>query len=302
MARTGVWALPAANPPRPPRPPRASPLRTGVTWRATAALTADVLLLGLLVLAGLAVRLWVLGINDELNADEVHPRADGPPHPLRRRASGLLLRPALLRRRRGLPHRRAVRRLRLLPPAGRRPGHRRLAAARPGHLRSSGATWPGAPPACWPPSRWPSPRRSWPSSTPTAGAASPWPSCSTGLTLLAYLAAYLRPPGDARCPAAGRCSSPCWPACCAGSGSRPWPCSRVLVPLLLWRQPSLRHPLRLLLALAPLAVGLAPPAGLQPRRGLAVGHPAGAQVQLAPGLGGRPGHRQGRRRRSGRCC
>ena len=77
-----------------------------------------------------------VGAGDQRRAQRgrVHPRADGPPHPLRGRAAGLLLRPALLRRRRGLPHRRAVRRLRLLPPAGRRPGRRRLAAARPGHL------------------------------------------------------------------------------------------------------------------------------------------------------------------------
>ena len=289
MARTGAWALPV-----PSRPGRRG--RRLARWRA---LTADALL-------------WPqprprrtgrapVGAGDQRRAQRGRgaPRPDGPPHPLRRGAPRLLLRPALLRGRRSLPHRRAVRRLRLLPPAGRRPPYRRLAAARPGDLL------PGAAPGRAhrrPARRPPGGRR--PADHGQAlrqqrGGFS-LAFLLNGATLLAYLRAYLRPAGR---PASrpGRCLF----SLLAGVLCWVWQPALallpVLVPLLLWRQPSLRHPLRLLLALAPWpSVSPRPwpttwPEGWPSVTQLARKYSSPLGWEAAPGIGRGPGA-------IGRCC
>jgi hypothetical protein len=251
-----------------------------------------VLLLGLLVLSGLAVRLWVLGVNDELNADEAIP--------------GLMARHILY--------------------AGERPvffyGQHYFGAAEAYLIAGLFAVFGFVPrlvtvpaivasllliPVTYLLGRHLAGR--------TAGALAALPVVFAppilaklyansgggfslafllhGATLLAYLGAYLRPPG-----APGVLARAMLFSLLAGLLCWVWQPALallpVLVPLLLWRQPALRHPLRLLVALAPLAVGLAPPLAYN----LAEGWPTVTQLarkyssplgwEAAPGIGRGP--------------
>jgi hypothetical protein len=219
--------------------------------------TADVLLLGALILAGLAVRLWVLGINDELNADEAIPglmarhilyAGERPVFFYGQHyfgaaeaylVAGLFAAFGFYPRLVTVP---AVTASLLLIPVTYALG-RTLAGRTAGLLAALPVAF--APPILA-------------KLYANSGGGFSLAFLLHGLTLLAYLAAYLRPPG-----APGLLPRAMLFSLLGGVLAWVWQPALALLPvlvlLLFWRQPSLRHPLRLLLALAPLAVGLAPP-------------------------------------------
>jgi hypothetical protein len=221
-----------------------------------AALAAEILVCALLVLAGLAVRLWVLGINDELNADEAIP--------------GLMARHILQGERPVFfygQHYFGAAEAYLIAGLFFAFGfHPRLATVPPivaslalipvtyllgRRLAGRTAGWLAALPVAFAP---PILAKLYANS----GGGFSLAFLLHGATLLAFLAAFLRPPG-----APGLLPRVMAFSLLAGVLGWVWqpalPLFPVLFALLLWRQPALRHPGRLLLGLAPVALGLAPP-------------------------------------------
>jgi hypothetical protein len=279
MARTGAWALPVPS----------RPAAEGVAWRAGAAVAAEGLLCTSLVLAALAVRLWVLGVNDELNSDEVLP--------------GLMARHILLEGERpvffygqhyfGALEAYAIAALFVLfgfhpqlvtvPPIVASLALVPVTYCLGRHLAGRTAGWIATLPVVFAP---PVMAKLYANS----GGGFSLAFLLHGLTVLAYVRAYLHPRG-----APGLIPRVAVFSLLAGVLGWVWQPALALLPvlvaLLLWRQPALRHPGRLLLALAPLALGLAPPLAHNIQEGwpsvtqLARKYAAPLGWEAAPGVG-----------------
>ena len=279
MARTGAWALPVPS----------RPAAEGVAWRAGAAFAAEGLLCLSLVVAALAVRLWVLGVNDELNSDEVLP--------------GLMARHILLEGERpvffyGQHYFGALEAYAIAALFALFGFHPQLVTVPPiaaslalvpvtyflgRHLGGRSAGWLATLPVVFAP---PVMAKLYANS----GGGFSLAFLLHGLTVLAYLQAYLHPRG-----APGLTPRVAVFSLLAGLLGWVWQPALALLPvllaLLLWRQPALRHPGRLLLALAPLALGLAPPLAHNIQEGwpsvtqLARKYAAPLGWEAAPGVG-----------------
>ncbi|HEX2325579.1 MAG TPA: hypothetical protein VHQ00_09275, partial [Chloroflexota bacterium] len=279
MARTGAWALPVPS----------RPAAEGVAWRAGAAFAAEGLLCLSLVVAALAVRLWVLGVNDELNSDEVLP--------------GLMARHILLEGERpvffyGQHYFGALEAYLIAALFALFGFHPQLVSGPPiaaslalvpvtyllgRHLAGRSAGWLATLPVVFAP---PVMAKLYANS----GGGFSLAFLLHGLTLLAYLQAYLHPRGTP-----GLTPRVAVFSLLAGLLGWVWQPALALLPvllaLLLWRQPALRHPGRLLLALAPLALGLAPPLAHNIQEGwpsvtqLARKYAAPLGWEAAPGVG-----------------
>jgi hypothetical protein len=283
MARTAALAGPyLTGRPAPPRRAISFP------W----VVTADVLFLTALVCAGLAVRLWVLGVNDEMNADEVIP--------------GLMARHILLGARPVFfygQHYFGAAEAYLIAAVYAVAGfHPRLAVV-PAlaaslalipvtyllgrHLGGRAAGWAAAVPVAIAP---PLLAKLYGNS----GGGFSLAFLLHGVTLLLFLGAMLVPAGKT-----GLLARTMLFSLLAGVLIWIWQPALALYPLLLFllllRQPSLRHPLRLVLAVAPLLVGLAPPLlynldqGWPSATQLLLKYSAPLGTEAAPGIGQGPG-------------